>query len=105
MADNTSADQLRIRYGFWIVIVGLLVIVLVFLSAIARWTVAADVTAVVGSVTGVVGTVVGAFFGVQVGSAGKEKAENDRKAAEDKALRFAAALPPDVAMRMVDTKL
>ena len=98
MGDDV--DQLRIKYGFWVVIGGLVVIVLAFFAAIARWTVASDVTAVVGSVTGVVGTVVGAFFGVQVGSAGKEKAENERNTAQLKLVKAAGALPPDVAAKM-----
>jgi hypothetical protein len=93
----TTVDQLRMKYGFWAVVVGLVLVAVVFLAAIARWTAASDVTAVVGSITGVVGTVVGAFFGVQVGSAGKEKADAERKIAEDKALRMASALQPDAA--------
>ena len=36
------------------------------------------------AITGTVGTIVGAFFGVSVGSAGKEKAEEARDKAEDK---------------------
>jgi hypothetical protein len=105
MAENIPADQLRIKYGFWVVAIGLVVIVLVFLSAVARWATASDVTSVVGSVTGVVGTVVGAFFGVQVDSAGKERAENERNAAEQKAFRLAAAMPPDVATKILNMNL
>lgn len=108
MAENVTtvqADQLRINYGFWIVAIGLSVVAVVFIAAITKWTTAADVTAVVGSVTGVVGTVVGAFFGVQVGSAGKEKAESDRKVAEDKALRLASAMQPEVAAKILGVQI
>lgn len=104
MAENTTAvqaDYLRIKYGFWIVVIGLTIVAAVFLVAITKWTAASDVTAVVGSVTGMVGTIIGAFFGVQVGSAGKEKAESDRKVAEDKALRLASAMQPEVAVRIL----
>ena len=97
MAENEAAsqtDQMRIRYGFWIIILGFVLVTIVFLTAILKWTTASDVATVVGSVTGVVGTIIGAFFGVQVGSAGKEKAETARNQAEDRVMRLAAALNP-----------
>lgn len=100
MTENeaaSQADQMRIRYGFWIVILGLFLVTAVFLVAMKKYSAASDVTGVVGSVTGVVGTIIGAFFGVQVGSAGKEKAETARNQAEDKVTRLAAALDPTVA--------
>ena len=59
-------------------------------------------TAVVGAFVGLVGTVVGAFFGAQIGSAGKEKAERERKEAEEKAFRIATLLPPDKAKSIID---
>jgi vacuolar-type H+-ATPase subunit I/STV1 len=99
--EDCPADQLRIKYGFWIVVIGLAVVVLVLLLAF-RWKAASDVVAVVGSVTGVIGTIVGAFFGVQLGSAGREKAEIERNAAEEKALKFAAALSPEVATKRLN---
>ena len=73
----------------------------IFVMSILKWNTASDVTAVVGTVTGVIGTIVGAFFGVQMGSAGKEKAENARKDAEDKAFRMAAAMPPEMASKFI----
>jgi len=90
----SQTDQMRIRYGFLIVIIGLFLVTVVFLVAMKKYPTASDVTGVVGSVTGVVGTIIGAFFGVQVGSAGKEKAEAARNKAEDKVMRLAAALNP-----------
>ncbi len=92
---------MRIKYGFWIVLLGLVLVAAVFLAAIAKWSAAQDVAAAVGSVTGIIGTMVGAFFGVQVGSAGKEKAETARNEAENKAFRLAAALSPDVAAKIM----
>jgi hypothetical protein len=99
--QDAVTDQLRIKYGFWVAVIGLLVVAGVFIVAVLRWNTAADVTTVVGSVTGVVGTVVGAFFGLNVGAAGKEKAEAERKEAESTALRLAAALPPNEAARIM----
>ena len=80
---------------------GLIVRVVVSVIAILKWTTAADVTAVVGSVTGVVGTVAGAFFGVQIGSAGEEKVESERKVAQEKVERLASVLSPDIAVKIL----
>ena len=54
---------------------GLLVILLCFGIAVWQYDQAADAGAVLAAVTGTVGAIVGAYFGVQVGSAGKEKAD------------------------------
>jgi protein-S-isoprenylcysteine O-methyltransferase Ste14 len=95
--SGNENDQLRIKYGFWIVFLGLVVAAAVFFGAIFHWTAAADVATAVGSVTGVIGTVVGAFFGIQAGSEGKEQVEAARVRAETNASRLALVLPPDVA--------
>ncbi|OGO09954.1 MAG: hypothetical protein A3K46_05140 [Chloroflexi bacterium RBG_13_60_9] len=100
-AKTVAADELRVRYGFWVVVIGLAIVGIVFVVAILKWTTAADVATAVGSLTGVVGTIVGAFFGVQVGSSGKEKAEADRATAENKAMSFAAELPPELAKKVL----
>ena len=92
--DANQTDQLRIKYGFWVVIVGFLLVGIIAVAAVWKWNTAGDVTAIIGSVTGVVGTVVGAFFGVHVGSAGKEKAEAARDQADDEAQTFAGLLSP-----------
>ncbi len=108
MATPTESDQMRIKYGFWVVITGLTIIAVVFVIAIMKWSAAGDVAAAVGSVTGVIGTVVGAFFGVHVGSQGKEKAEDRaltaesaRKTAEERAIHLAAAAQPEIATRIM----
>jgi len=96
-----STDELRMKYGFWVVIIGLILVGIVFIVAIVKWTTAADVATAVGSLTGVVGTIIGAYFGIQIGSAGKEKAEADRAIAEKKAISLAAELPPNVAKNVM----
>jgi hypothetical protein len=63
-AKNEPND--RTRYGFYLVIIGLVVILAVLLIAVRKYATASDVVTVIGSVTGVIGTIVGAFFGVQV---------------------------------------
>ncbi|TEU00532.1 MAG: hypothetical protein E3J23_02360 [Candidatus Stahlbacteria bacterium] len=97
-----QTDKMRIKYGFWVIIIGFILVTIVFIAAIVKWSEASDVTAVVGAFTGLVGTVVGAFFGVQIGSAGKEKAERERKEAEEKALRMASLLSPKDAKSILE---
>ncbi len=89
-ANGSKNDPLRTKYGFWIVFTGIVVVLVVFLASLLKWSSSNDVATSVGSVTSVLGTLIGAFFGIQVGSAGKEKEAADRKEAEDKALHFAA---------------
>jgi hypothetical protein len=64
-----------------------------FLPVKEGWK-SADVIALVGTLTTFLGTVVGAFLGVQVGSAGKQKAE-------DLANRALGALPAEDAKRVL----
>jgi phage tail tape-measure protein len=93
---TNNVDELRIKYGFWIVVIGLLVIGAVFGLSVSKWAAAADVATAAGPVTSVIGTLVGAFFGVQLGAAGKDKAE-------EKALHLASALPPDKATQVLES--
>ncbi len=83
-------DLQRIKYGFLVVLGGLAAVALIYVLAVWRWTDASDVATAVSSAVGVIGTLVGAFFGVQVGSAGKEKAEEKRVQAEDRLHRSEA---------------
>jgi uncharacterized protein YacL len=90
-----NLDLARIRYGFWIVVIGLGVVLGVLVIAVLNFGAAADVAAVTGSITGVIGTLVGAFFGINIGSQGREQAESARKEADkqkDRAQQEAAAL-------------
>jgi hypothetical protein len=80
---------------FFIVLIGLLVVLAVFIIAILRLENASDATAVIGAVTGVIGTLVGTFFGIHVGSEGKEKAMDERKDAENFARHLAGHLDPE----------
>jgi len=92
--QDNQADILRIKYGFWVVMGGFVLVGIISLVATWRWSAAGDVTAVIGSVTGIIGTIVGAFFGVHVGSAGKEKAEAARDQASQQAQAYAGFLSP-----------
>ena len=90
--------------GLVVVIAGFVVVVIVFLVSVNKWSESKDVTAAVGAVTGVVGTLAGAFFGVHAGAAGKERAEAQRDAAQDKVERLAALLPPNEAARALNVE-
>ncbi|MDE1854070.1 MAG: hypothetical protein KGI38_10065 [Thaumarchaeota archaeon] len=61
-------------YGFYVVVIGLAVATFAFSIALYRYTSAQDLATAIGPITTLIGTLVGAFFGQQVGSAGKEKA-------------------------------
>jgi uncharacterized membrane protein len=90
-----SSDDLRYGGALIVILVGLAVIALLsyFLPVKESWK-AADVIALVGTLTTFLGTVVGAFLGVQVGAAGKQKAEN-------LANRALGALAPAEAARVI----
>lgn len=102
--DLPAVEQNRAMYGFWLVLAGLAVVLVVYYFAMEKVSTAADVGTVLSPVTAVIGAIVGAFFGIQVGSSGKAKAERDKDKAERErndavALerRFAALLQPDQA--------
>jgi hypothetical protein len=89
-----SLDPTRVSSALVIAILGLLIpAALVVFLVLKDWK-SADVATIVGLFTSVVGTLVGAFLGAQVGSAGKQKAE-------DLARRALAALPPERAEQIV----
>ncbi len=85
MKDQPYAfEQARMRYALTVAIFGLglsaaLVVLLVFGAGMRS---SADIVAIVGVFTGVSGTVVGSFFGLQVGSAGREQERAERRDAD-----------------------
>jgi hypothetical protein len=96
-----SPDLARIKYGACLIGGAFVLLGIVFGVAVSRFTAAADVTAVVGSVATVVGTIVGAFFGIQVGSSGKEAVEAGRAKAESTARKALAKLEPHEAADLI----
>ncbi|MDR2984139.1 MAG: hypothetical protein LBV34_04780 [Nocardiopsaceae bacterium] len=99
LADGAmaEADMTRIKYGAWLIGAAFILLGVVFGVAVWRYTTASDVVAVVGSVATVAGTILGAFFGAQVGSAGKEAAEARRAQAERTTRLALGKLDPQVA--------
>ena len=103
LADGAmaEADMTRIKYGAWLIGAAFVLLGGVFGVAVWRYSSAADVVAVVGSVATVAGTILGAFFGAQVGSAGKEAAEARRAQAERTARLALGKLDPQVAEDLI----
>lgn len=78
------SDAPRRQDGFSVVALGIVSVAVAFLFSAWKWNSAAEVATAVGSITGVIGTLVGAYFGVQVGSDGKQKSEQRRDQAENR---------------------
>ena len=95
-----EVDRMRIRYGLLIILTGFALVALVSLVSIWRWEDVTSVATAIGATTSLVGTVVGSFLGVQVGSAGKERAEVDRQQVEEMARAALSMSPPDVANQL-----
>jgi uncharacterized protein YjbI with pentapeptide repeats len=108
--ERTAAPErgevMRLRYGFWIILVGIGTVAVLFLAliimiaAMGYETRTSDMAAILSSVIGVVGTLVGTFFGHQLGSAGKEEAEASRQEAQKSTMVALTMLPPDAQEEM-----
>ena len=76
---SEPVEYLWMRYGYRLVLISLFVVAGIFVitygvSILWLEEVASELHAPMSSVTGVIGTLVGAFFGHQLGAAGKERA-------------------------------
>jgi hypothetical protein len=100
MATAEEIDRLRLRYGFWIIITGFALVFIITLISTFRWTEVTSVATVVGAVASLVGTVVGAFFGVQVGAVGKERADAARERSDEGIKAALSMLPPEAAEQL-----
>lgn len=101
-APDTAIDKMRIRYAFWLAVFGLgVAALLVVFLVLESWKAASDIVAVVGLFTSVLGTLVGAFFGLQVGAAGREKDQQSAKDANHLAQRALAMIPPEQAKEVL----
>ncbi|MFF3668949.1 hypothetical protein [Microtetraspora malaysiensis] len=94
LADDTAAaeaDADRWRYGFYVVLTGLVVTLAGFSVAVVSTGQASTLFA---GLAGVVGTLTGAYFGVQSGQAGKAKAEAELRRVNERAMRMASYVGP-----------
>ena len=92
-----SAEMARIKYGVWLSAAAFLLLGVICGISVSKMTVGSDMVAALGSVTTVVGTIIGAFFGVQIGSHGREVAEAGRDQAEKAARTALSTLDPKAA--------
>jgi hypothetical protein len=105
-----DASTLKTVSAFLVIIVGLIIVAVLAMKlpvSTENWK-PSEISALIGGLTTFLGSVVGAFLGVQVGAAGKDKAEAARAKAEtdkDKAQETAklalAALQPEEARRVL----
>jgi IPT/TIG domain len=77
--DDKALEGLRIIYGFWLIVVALLVALLVLFVTLTTIRISPDVkttdiVAIIGTVTGLITTLVAAFFGIQQAGAGRSQA-------------------------------
>jgi hypothetical protein len=98
--QDQGVEKLRIQRAFWLSLLGLflasiLVVFLVLMGEFKAKT-AGDITSVVGLFTTTLGTLVGAFFGLQIGSSGKEAAEKRADDSQKKAEALGAAATPQI---------
>jgi high-affinity nickel permease len=86
LKEATAVNLGDKSYGFWIVISGLAVLLVVSLVAVLRYGAITEASGVITAVGTVIGTMVGTFFGVHIGStagaASAQQAETGRQLAE-----------------------
>ena len=76
--DDKVLEELRIIYGFWLIVavllIALLVLVVTLTAILPTATTAPDIVAIAGTVTGLITTLTAAFFGIQQAGAGRSQA-------------------------------
>jgi hypothetical protein len=74
--DDKVLEELRIIYGFWLIVAVLLIALLVFVITLVTFPSkqASDIVAIAGTVTGLITTLTAAFFGIQQAGAGRSQA-------------------------------
>ena len=100
---DTNVEKSRITYAFWLAVIGFIIaaVLVIFLVIQARYE-SKDIVAVAGLFTSVLGTLVGAFFGLQIGSSGRETAQQAANSANSSLNRALAALAPQQAQAVLD---
>lgn len=78
------------EYGFWVVVIAIVAVLVAFLVSLTRLTVDGDVSTAASAMFAAVGTLAGAYFGFHAGSSGKRNAENERQQEALKSQKLAA---------------
>lgn len=97
-----QADAARWRYGFFVVLAGIVTILVAFGAAVFATK---EFAALFAGVVGVVGTIIGAYFGVQAGQSGKARVEAELSRAQELVVRLAAYVGTENAPRVIDEVL
>ena len=97
-----QADAARWKYGFYVVLTGIVVILIAFGAAVFA---AEQFATMFAGVCGVVGTIIGAYFGIQAGQSGKARVEVELHRAHELAVRLAAHVGPAHAPKVIDEVL
>ncbi|WP_113703617.1 hypothetical protein [Nonomuraea lactucae] len=97
-----QADAARWRYGFFVVLAGIVAILVAFGAAVFATR---QFAALFAGVAGVIGTIMGAYFGVQAGQSGKARVEAELGKAHELVVRLAAYVGTDNAPRVIEEVL
>ncbi|SDK93458.1 hypothetical protein SAMN05421874_11370 [Nonomuraea maritima] len=97
-----QADATRWRYGFLVVVVGIVAVLAAFWAAVFA---SGQFATLFAGVAGVVGTIIGAYFGVQAGQSGKARVEAELAKSQEMVVRLAAYVGTENAPRVIDEVL
>jgi hypothetical protein len=97
-----QADATRWRYGFFVVVAGIVAVLVAFGAAVFA---TGEFAPLFAGVAGVVGTIIGAYFGVQAGQSGKARVEADLARSQEMVVRLAAYVGTENAPRVIDEVL
>ncbi|WP_440064141.1 hypothetical protein [Streptosporangium sp. OZ121] len=101
-AVAAQAEAARWRYGFYVVVMGLVVILIGFVVIALR---EGDTAAPFAGLVGVSGAIIGAYFGVQVGQSGKDRVEAELRRTNEMAIRLAAKIHAHDADAVINTTM
>ncbi|WP_440100812.1 hypothetical protein [Streptosporangium sp. H16] len=101
-AVAARAEAARWRYGFYVVVMGLVVILIGFVVIALR---EGDTAAPFAGLVGVSGAIIGAYFGVQVGQSGKDRVEAELRRTNEMAIRLAAKIHAHDADAVINTTM
>jgi hypothetical protein len=90
-------DKIKAQLGALIVLSGFVGILIALWLVLGSFKDAKDVTSIMAPITTAIAGLGGAFFGVNLGQQGRERAEEDRNKAQQRAELYASQLPKEEA--------
>jgi hypothetical protein len=97
-----QADAARWRYGFFVVVTGIVAVLVAFGAAVFA---TGEFASLFAGVAGVIGTIIGAYFGVQAGQSGKARVEAELSRSQEMVVRLAAYVGTQNAPKVIDEVL